>query len=158
MRRHECTESRRIASTESLSADDQRHLSTCALCADYVRVERALVDIAKETIHTSRMPAAGTVFVRARILEKKQMLAEVARPMLIFQKVAYGIIIACWVVFAVMQWTPFVTWMGGLDLSPMGGIESRESLPLSFFWMFAVLSMMTMMTMLHGLWTEEHAL
>lgn len=157
MKRHECQESRRIASLATLESADRSHLSGCEPCREYLLVHRALSDLAANDAATHRMPAADVVFVRSLILEKRRIAHEIAKPMKIFQGIANTILVVSWLAFAAIQWSPFLNWISGLELSPATGIESSGALPLSFFWMFAVLSVMTMMTMLHGLWTEEHA-
>ncbi|MBW3671185.1 MAG: hypothetical protein KY432_05870 [Acidobacteria bacterium] len=109
-----------------------------------------------ETSH-SPLPPAQAVFIRARILGRRRLATDSARPLVAFQKVAYGIIAACWLVFLMTQWAPVTRWLGGIEVGFTSGIQSTNSLPMSFFWMFTALSLMTMMTMVHGIWTEEHA-
>ena len=79
---------------------------------------------------------------------------ESARPLVAFQRVAYAVITACWIAFLMAQWSPIMKWLGGIEISATSGITTAGSLPLSFFWMCAALSLMTMMTMVHGLWAD----
>lgn len=158
MRRRECTETERLDRLETLTAEDQRHVSSCRSCTEYMTVSSAMSALAIEPAEAaSRMPSAQMVFLRARIASRKRLATESARPLMAFQRLASAIIAVCWIAFLAMQWTPFTHWLSGIQISPADGIHSSGSLPLSFFWMFAALSLMTMTTMIHGFWTEDLA-
>lgn len=154
MTRRECSESERLASSPSLSPEDRSHLSSCVACREHRAVTHALSGLAAQSRMAENMPPAQVIFVRARILDRKRLTAETARPLIAFQKVAYAVIAACWIVFLVAQWAPVTQWLSGIEISTTNGITTRGSLPLSFFWTCAALSLMTMMTMVHGLWTD----
>lgn len=156
MRHAECSESRKLAARELLSPADQKHLSSCGPCADYLTVASAMGRLEAETSY-STLPPAKAVFIRARILGRRRLATDSARPLIVFQKVAAGTIAVCWLVFLIMQWAPVTRWLSGIEVGFTSGIQSTSSLPMSFFWMFTALSLMTMMTMVHGIWTEEHA-
>lgn len=154
MKRRECSESERLTSSTSLSAADQSHLSSCSVCREHLTVASAMSSLAAESRAAVIMPPAQVVFVRARILGRRRLAAASARPLIAFQKVAYAVIAVCWIAFMVAQWTPVTQWLGGIEISTTSGITTSGTLPLSFFWMCAALSLMTMMTMVHGLWTD----
>ncbi|MDX1582326.1 MAG: hypothetical protein R3338_01880 [Thermoanaerobaculia bacterium] len=155
MKERQCEMSRGIASRERLSEDDEQHLAACERCREFLVVQRALADLGSASDASHHMPPAGAVFVRAKILEKRRLAHEIGKPLQTFQKIANAILVVCWFGFVAIQGGPLLNWLSGLELTPLEGIASSGSLPLSFFWMFAALSVMTMMTMLHGQWTGQ---
>ncbi|HUP64786.1 MAG TPA: hypothetical protein VM557_05860 [Thermoanaerobaculia bacterium] len=152
MRNRECRLTTRLsieAAAGTIDAAGRQHLDSCQLCGEALLVGDAMRQLASITAKESPMPPADVIWVRSRLLDRKKLAADAARPIAFFEKLAYGVISAGWVAFLILQWPLIQTWLTGIQIDLAEGFRTSHSLPLSFFWTFAALSVITAVVMLH---------
>jgi hypothetical protein len=152
MRNRECRLTSRLSievASGTLDAAGRRHLDSCRLCGDALLVGDAMRQLASIDEKGDPMPPADVIWVRARLLDRKKIAATASRPIAFFETLAYGVISAGWVVFLILQWPLIQTWLTGIQIDLAEGFRTSQSLPLSFFWTFAALSVITAVIMLH---------
>jgi hypothetical protein len=152
MRNRECRLTTRLsieAAAGTIDAAGRQHLASCQLCSEALLVKDAMHQLAAITDRENPMPPADVIWVRSRLLARRKLAADAAGPIAFFEKLAYGVISAGWVAFLILQWPLIQTWLTGIQIDLAEGFRTSHSLPLSFFWTFAALSVITAVVMLH---------
>jgi predicted anti-sigma-YlaC factor YlaD len=152
MRNRECRLTSRLsieAAAGTLDAAGRQHLDSCQLCREALLVGDAMRQLASITEKENPMPPADVIWVRSRLLDRKKLVVQAARPVAFFENLAYGVISAGWIAFLIFQWPLIQSWLTGIQIDLAEGFRTSHALPLSFFWTFAALSVITAVVMLH---------
>lgn len=137
----------------------RRHVGECADCAAAASVAPWMHDFARVDQLRHILPDPSVVWLKAQILRGSEVIERAARPLAVYQMIAYAVVAAGWAALLTWKWDALTAWFA--SLSPASVVASASgSAPGSvasvpFFAIVLLLTSITVVLAFHTILAEE---
>jgi len=147
----------RAAADDRWTETLRQHLRECEDCSAAAAVEQWMREMARVEPRQHPLPDPSVVWLKAQLLRQMAAADRAARPITIFQMVAYAVVAIGWAAILNWKWDALVAWFRSLSPQQLFVTASDSAgAPSSHFfaWML-LLTTMTVVLALHTILAEE---
>jgi hypothetical protein len=122
-------------------------------------VDAWMQQFAKLDDRRGALPDAGTLWIKARLLQSTAAMERAARPITRIQIAAYALVAAGWAALVTWKWNALSAWLNSLKPARIilgaAGAQAANSLSLTFLMAIIALASVTVMLAFHTILAEE---